>query len=245
MSATGKKDPHDRRSTTQEHEQNQPTYKSTTAVAAALPQPLPSPILQPSSTTTIPESSQPRQVIAVSASKNPAAFFNLARRFLVTDELCDLSALEGAIVSAVDAAHLLERSKLANIIRIQTSYVTVEPRRKSSHPIAKDDISHQQQQQSQRPMLVVSDPSAAAHAPIQHLHPQKPPPLRQQQYQQISHQPKQPPTVPHTEKKTQGKKGNPLRRSRIIITVKRTEDYRRWLEENDVDDDNNPPTTLS
>lgn len=60
---------------------------------------------------------QPRQVIAVSASKGPAAFFNLARKFLVTDEYCDLSALEGAIVAAVDAAHLLERSKLATIVR--------------------------------------------------------------------------------------------------------------------------------
>jgi hypothetical protein len=60
---------------------------------------------------------QPRQVIAVSASKGPAAFFNLARKFLVTDEYCDLSALEGAIVAAVDAAHLLERSKLASIVR--------------------------------------------------------------------------------------------------------------------------------
>jgi hypothetical protein len=58
-----------------------------------------------------------RQVIAVSASKGPAAFFNLARKFLVTDEMCDLSALEGAIVSAVDAAHLLERSQLATIVR--------------------------------------------------------------------------------------------------------------------------------
>jgi len=76
--------------------------------AASLPHP-----------SSIPASSSPppRQVIAVSASKNPAAFFNLARRFLVTDEYCDLSALEGAIVSAVDAAHLLERSKLANIVR--------------------------------------------------------------------------------------------------------------------------------
>lgn len=63
------------------------------------------------------ESYKPRQVIAVSASRGPAAFFNLARKFLVTDETCDLSALEGAIVSAVDAAHLLERSKLATIIR--------------------------------------------------------------------------------------------------------------------------------
>ncbi len=59
----------------------------------------------------------PRQVIAVSASKGPAAFFNLARKFLATDEMCDLSALEGAIVSAVDAAHLLERSQLASIVR--------------------------------------------------------------------------------------------------------------------------------
>jgi hypothetical protein len=57
-----------------------------------------------------------RQVIAVSASKSPAAFFNLARKFLVTNEMCDLSALEGAIVSAVDAAHLLERSQLATIV---------------------------------------------------------------------------------------------------------------------------------
>jgi hypothetical protein len=59
----------------------------------------------------------PRQVIAVSASKGPAAFFNLARKFLAIDEMCDLSALEGAIVSAVDAAHLLERSQLATIVR--------------------------------------------------------------------------------------------------------------------------------
>lgn len=65
---------------------------------------------------TAPEE-KPRQVIAVSASRGPAAFFNLARKFLVTDEMCDLSALEGAIVSAVDAAHLLERSKLATIVK--------------------------------------------------------------------------------------------------------------------------------
>lgn len=62
------------------------------------------------------------QVIAVSASKGPAAFFNLARKFLATDEYCDLSALEGAIVSAVDAAHLLARSKLAVIVRYVILY---------------------------------------------------------------------------------------------------------------------------
>lgn len=36
----------------------------------------------------------------------------------------------------------------------------------------------------------------------------------------------------NTKKMLSGKKGAPLRRSRIIITVKRTDDYRRWLEEN-------------
>jgi hypothetical protein len=79
---------------------------------------------QTAETTTTPASTpedhrthRPRQVIAVSANKGPTAFFNLARKFLVTDEICDLSALEGAIVSAADAAHLLVRSKLATIIR--------------------------------------------------------------------------------------------------------------------------------
>jgi len=80
------------------------------------------PVSKSETTTTSPETpddprTRPRQVIAVSASKGPAAFFNLARKFLVTDEMCDLSALEGAILSAADAAHLLERSKLATIVR--------------------------------------------------------------------------------------------------------------------------------
>lgn len=67
--------------------------------------------------TNSPKTESPRQTIAVSVSKSPSAFFNLARKFLVTDESCDLSALEGAIVSAIDAAHLLERSKIATITR--------------------------------------------------------------------------------------------------------------------------------
>ena len=84
---------------------------------------------QPSEESTYPSTEEttqpPRQVIAVSASKGPAAFFNLARKFLVTDEVCDLSALEGAIVSAVDAAHLLERSKLATIVRYVLIILTI------------------------------------------------------------------------------------------------------------------------
>lgn len=75
-------------------------------------------VTDPTATSSVSsDGSSPRQVIAVSASKGPAAFFNLARKFLASDEVCDLSALEGAIVSAVDAAHLLERSQLAQIVR--------------------------------------------------------------------------------------------------------------------------------
>jgi hypothetical protein len=74
-------------------------------------------VIAPSTSEEDQTEESPRQVIAVSASKGPAAFFNLARKFLAIDEMCDLSALEGAIVSAVDAAHLLERSQLATIVR--------------------------------------------------------------------------------------------------------------------------------
>lgn len=136
------------------------------------------------------------QVIAVSASKGPAAFFNLARKFLATDEFCDLSALEGAIVSAVDAAHLLERSKLADIVRIQTSYVPVEPKRKS---------------QETKPTNELPTETTTPYA-IQH---------NEHTTTMLSQKPQH-----------QGRKGGPLRRSRIIITVQRTEDYRKWLLEN-------------
>jgi len=172
--------------------------------------------------------SQPRQVIAVSASKNPAAFFNLARRFLVTDEYCDLSALEGAIVSAVDAAHLLERSKLAHIVRIQTSYVTVEPRSKSTGLVS--DVT------PARVAMSDAAQTSTSSMPIptpQHLHQHPMHPRPHQTHEQT-------PQKPH-----HGKKGNPLRRSRIIITVKRTEEYKAWLKENEDEGDKSTPPPAS
>ena len=108
--------------------EGQPRGELTTSHAAKKPTPQSAPTPPLTTTTEIDtpapvassegqDDDSPRQVIAVSASKGPAAFFNLARKFLATDEMCDLSALEGAIVSAVDAAHLLERSQLATIVR--------------------------------------------------------------------------------------------------------------------------------
>jgi len=145
-----------------------------------------------SSTTNVKSiDDQPRQVIAVSASKGPAAFFNLARKFLVTDEYCDLSALEGASVAAVDAAHLLEKSKLATIVRVNTSYVTVEPKRKK-----------QQQQGTEQ---------------------QKQPP---NESTQLASQ------TQYSDEQERRSSTRELRRARIVITVRRTESYKVWLEDN-------------
>jgi hypothetical protein len=113
-------------STTPQHatpeERTASTDETTSAAADAERKPAAAKNPDQKSDTTSPSTpddprNRPRQVIAVSASKGPAAFFNLARKFLVTDDMCDLSALEGAIVAAADAAHLLERSKLATIVR--------------------------------------------------------------------------------------------------------------------------------
>lgn len=147
---------------------------------------------------------KPRQVIAVSASRGPAAFFNLARKFLVTDEMCDLSALEGAIVSAVDAAHLLERSKLATIVRVQTSYVTVEPKRRKQQQTAQEDPRQR------------GEPGASSVAAL--------PPTGEVASDQ--------PAQGSSSRQRSSGAGRELRRARIVITVKRTQDYERWLEEN-------------
>lgn len=177
-----------------------------------------------------------RQVIAVSASKGPAAFFNLARKFLVTDEMCDLSALEGAIVSAVDAAHLLERSKLATIVRVQTSYVAVEPKRKKHQDV--DEIvsgtDHQQGEPTRgtpeaRPaheLLMTGTDEDDVSKPL-HVS------TTTRGQATTSSIPAEMQSEFPRSRKPQGRaKGSPLRRARIIITVKRTPEYKQWLEEN-------------
>mmetsp|Transcript_1276 Transcript_1276/g.2902 ORF Transcript_1276/g.2902 Transcript_1276/m.2902 type:complete len:264 (-) Transcript_1276:345-1136(-) len=169
---------------------------------------------------------QPRQVIAVSVSKGPSAFFNLARKFLVTDEVCDLSALEGAIVSAVDAAHLLERSKIATITRIQTSYVAVEPKRRKDQahgnaPVTSEDKS------------TPSHAGAASSLPSSHSQALQ---SSVQGQSAVDH------AVGASEASmisSQGQSRAPvgtLRRARIIITVRRTKAYEKWLEENPIQD---------
>jgi len=177
---------------------------------------------------------QPRQVIAVSVSKGPSAFFNLARKFLVTDEACDLSALEGAIVSAVDAAHLLERSKIATIVHIQTSYVTVEPKKRREHrPISVSDEA------SGSPKTGTGATSATTGTPSRQPQAMDSPrpPANRPGHSRISQ-----PGPSNLDSSTSVSSGKPkssagaMRRARIVITVKRTNAYKKWLEDNPIQD---------
>lgn len=165
---------------------------------------------------------QPRQVIAVSVSKGPSAFFNLARKFLVTDEVCDLSALEGAIVSAVDAAHLLERSKIATIISIQTSYVTVEPKKRKDqgHSVSFSEETGRLPQVRPGQSRALDTLAVAAEAGRAKLD--------QSTVATATSSISSP-------GKSKGSAGA-LRRSRIVITVRRTEAYKKWLDENPIQD---------
>lgn len=199
----------------------------------------------------------PRQVIAVSASKGPAAFFNLARKFLVTDETCDLSALEGAIVSAVDAAHLLERSKLATIIRIQTSYVAVGPKRKKGSSFAIPESQGGDAQHHNYPpeesfetggattshSKHIADTRKAAHGPGTlpgpgHEASVARTPASYASSTSASLQAAEPShsQVSPSKGKDPVSGGKELRRARMIITVKRTDDYKKWLDENPLQD---------
>lgn len=180
---------------------------------------------------------QPRQVIAVAVSKGPSAYFNLARKFLVTDELCDLSALEGAIVSAVDAAHLLERSKIATIVRIQTSYVAVEPKkRKELGP-----TSSVSEEASGSPQTETGATSATTGTPTrqpQAIDSAMPVAVTEPGPSRID-QPGASTVDTSTASASSGKlksSAGTMRRARIVITVKRTEAYEKWLEDNPIQD---------
>mmetsp|Transcript_17970 Transcript_17970/g.36864 ORF Transcript_17970/g.36864 Transcript_17970/m.36864 type:complete len:338 (-) Transcript_17970:204-1217(-) len=196
-----------------------------------------------------------RQIIAVSANKNPTAFFQLARKFLMTNEMCDLSALEGAIVSAVDAAHLLERSKLASIVRIHTSYVNVEPKRRRQVSQQKGDASSSMTTELTSSTAATGDgfnSSKPKLSPVSNV---------TSAVNTVQIVPASVSSAPDSKTKTEGGSGDKeqggrqsstasitktsvtsisgsgnreLRRARILVTVKRTESYKQWLEENPI-----------
>ena len=116
--------------------------------------------------------------------------------------------------------------------RVQTSYVTVEPKRKKRVTPPVEGGSGTDQPQP-------SD-SAVAHGPSSAVaYPQA-----QQQYTQEGR--------PPSRQRREGKRGErELKRARIVITVRRTAAYKQWLDDNplqaviagDGDDENRPTDT--
>jgi hypothetical protein len=180
---------------------------------------------------TTPE--QPRQVIAVSVSKGPSAFFNLARKFLVTDEIVDLSALEGAIVSAVDAAHLLERAKIATIIRIQTSYVAVEPKKKREYGPSRSGISGEASTHTKSGSTMASTGTPSRQS--QPVDSSLPVAAAGPGHTRIDRPGASASSTSASPGKPKPSAGT-MRRARIVISVKRTEAYKKWLEDNPIQD---------
>eukprot|EP00536_Pseudo-nitzschia_multiseries_P016908 jgi/Psemu1/313719/fgenesh1_kg.1283_\ len=161
--------------------------------------------------------------------------------------MCDLSALEGAIVSAVDAAHLLERSKLATIVRIHTSYVNVEPKRrrqqkvgvldseastKESEPSTRTSKDASLSSQLESSTATSSDPVVTLKTRDKLSTSTRSRTENDRDADTIGGGIGKAGTTTSRSSASGGGGSRELRRARILVTVKRTESYKRWLEEN-------------
>ena len=71
--------------------------------------------------------------IPVSVSKSARSYFNIARKALETHRRVELSALEAAVVIAVDASFLLTRAKMGAVERVNTAFVQVPSHQPGHH----------------------------------------------------------------------------------------------------------------
>lgn len=71
--------------------------------------------------------------IPVSVSKSARSYFNIARKALETHRRVELSALEAAVVIAVDASFLLSRAKMGVVERVNTAFVQVPSHQPGHH----------------------------------------------------------------------------------------------------------------
>jgi len=151
----------------------------------------------------------------------------------MTNDTCDLSALEGAIVSAVDAAHLLERSQLASIVRINTSYVHVDPKRRKQE-------SQQRQDETPCSETLVATATEGITSERDNITSSRPESTGSNMIEASSSTSTITSTglIATTQNERPGgfsrssSGGRDLRRARILVTVRRTESYKKWLEDN-------------
>jgi hypothetical protein len=113
---------------------------------------------------------------------------------------------------------------VANKYRVNTSYVTVEPKKRKLP-------SQGSEQEEDSAFAHPTDSSSVSGSPLVTSTPaadSKPPAAQQSPTQETTS------AQPSTTSTSRGGRasGRELRRARIVITVRRTESYKRWLEEN-------------
>jgi hypothetical protein len=109
--------------------------------------------------------------------------------------------------------------------RVQTSYVTVEPKRKKQAP------QQEEQEQEEGGTQSVPGPSSSEATGS----PSRPASAQTSvAFPEHEEEGRAPAGLPPARQGARGSSsgGRELRRARIVITVKRTESYKRWLEEN-------------
>lgn len=116
--------------------------------------------------------------------------------------------------------------------RVSTSYVTVEPKRRRhpSQPKELEGESSQTQSQSTAESIASGSPQLAPATPASDSKPPTEPSLQVQSEE--SHSSPSEGTPPASRQSAGRSAGRELRRARIVITVRRTASYKRWLEEN-------------
>jgi len=120
------------------------------------------------------------------------------------------------------------------VCRVETSYVTVEPkRRRQAAPLpgtpavaAAAAAATAPQQHPPQPPQPQSPVATATTAPQQH------PPQPPQPQSPVATAATSPFDSSQTSRGARGSANRELRRARIVITVKRTELYKQWLEDN-------------
>ena len=111
--------------------------------------------------------------------------------------------------------------------RVQTSYVTVEPKRRKQAPQQEE----QEQEEGGTQSVSGTSPSEATGSPSRPASAQTSAKGASPEHEEEG---RSPAGIPPARQGARGSSsgGRELRRARIVITVKRTESYKRWLEEN-------------
>jgi len=115
---------------------------------------------------------------------------------------------------------------------VNTSYVTVEPKRRKQTSKEQEDESTQTRSPTAESPTPSGGPRSGSVSSISPAPDAKPSAQPSQTQDQVTMQQAEAGVPPSARQGSGRSSGRELRRARIVITVRRTESYKRWLEEN-------------